>query len=114
MPKHVAELTLQLVPQLSSIGSIWLPVWMVLLPVSTVLLLVMPVVASSKTVATILGREEPLDTTTIMSSFALLGGRTSVIKNTRWATKAKGSCVGVGSNGTVVGLNGRELRCKNS
>jgi hypothetical protein len=49
-----------------------------------------------------------------MSSFALLGGRTSVIKNTRWATKAEGSCVGVGSNGTVVGLNGKELRCKNS
>jgi len=35
-------------------------------------------------------------------------------KNARWAAKAERGCVGVNSNGAAMGLNGRELRCKNS
>jgi len=81
VPKHVAELTIQLTPPLSSVGSVLLLVRTVFLQVSTVLLLVMPVIASSEIVATILGRGGAHVTPAITSSSTLLEGRTSAIKS---------------------------------
>lgn len=81
MSKYDVKLTLQLTPLLTSIGSISLPVWKVLLPVSTVLLLVKLVVSSSEIVATILGRGEVHVTPTITSSSTQLEGRTIAIKS---------------------------------
>jgi hypothetical protein len=56
MSKHVAKLTLQLAPPLTSSGSVLLQFLVVLLPISTMLLPVMPVGSSSEIVATVLSR----------------------------------------------------------
>jgi len=80
MPKLVAELTLQLAPPLTSVGSVLLPVYMMLLLVFTMLLPIIPVVFSSETITTILGRGGAHVTQAIMSSSTPLGGRTSAIK----------------------------------
>jgi hypothetical protein len=106
MSKHVAKLTLQLAPPLTSSGSVLLQFLVVLLLISTMLLPVMPVGSSSEIVATVLSRggahvcqplrlplprwkEEPLP---------------FILEKACWTTKAEGGCVGVGSSGAVVGL----------
>jgi hypothetical protein len=79
--QHVAKLTLQLAPPLTSSGFVLLQFLVVLLPISTMLLPVMPAGSSSEIVATVLSRGGAYVSPTIMSSSTSLEGRTIAINS---------------------------------